>query len=99
MGETKEDFPWQTPATVAHSWGFSALENQWKSTSTMLRSLVENVSLNGNMILNIGPRANGAVPYEISQRLEEMGQWLLVNGSSIYGAQAFDLDKNMHDWA
>lgn len=98
LGETKEDFPWQTPATVAHSWGFNALENQWKSTSTLLKSLVENVSLNGNMMLNIGPRANGDVPYEITQRLEEMGRWLSVNGSSIYGAQAFDLDKNLHDW-
>lgn len=98
LGETKEDFPWQTPATVAHSWGFSATENEWKSTSTLLKALVENVSLNGNMMLNIGPRANGDVPHEISQRLKEMGQWLAVNGSSIYGAQAFDLDKSMHDW-
>lgn len=98
LGESKEDFPWQTPATVAHSWGFHAMENQWKSTTTLLKSLIGNVSLNGNMMLNIGPRANGEVPYEIAQRLEEMGQWLLVNGNSIYGAQAFDLDKNMHDW-
>ena len=98
LGETKEEFPWQTPATVAHSWGFSATENEWKSTSTLLKALIENVSLNGNMMLNIGPRANGDVPHEISQRLKEMGQWLAVNGSSIYGAQAFDLDKSMHDW-
>ena len=98
LGETKEGFPWQTPATITNSWGFNALETQWKSTSTLLRSLIENVSLNGNMMLNIGPRANGDVPYEITQRLEEMGGWLAVNGSSIYGAQAFDLDKNTHDW-
>ncbi len=98
LGETKEDFPWQTPATVVHSWGFSATENEWKSTSTLLKALIENVSLNGNMMLNIGPRANGDIPHEISQRLKEMGQWLAVNGSSIYGAQAFDLDKSMHDW-
>ena len=98
LGETKEDFPWQTPATVAHSWGFSATENEWKSTSTLLKALIENVSLNGNLMLNIGPRVNGDVPHEISQRLKEMGQWLSVNGSSIYGAQAFDLDKSLHDW-
>ncbi|SMO81627.1 alpha-L-fucosidase [Saccharicrinis carchari] len=98
LGESKENFPWQTPATVAHSWGFHAMENQWKSTSTLLNNLIGNVSLNGNMMLNIGPRANGEVPHEIAQRLNEMGQWLLVNGNSIYGAQAFDLDKNMHDW-
>jgi alpha-L-fucosidase len=49
-------------------------------------------------MLNIGPRANGDVPYEISQRLREMGDWLEVNGESIYGSQAFDLMKDQHDW-
>jgi len=98
LGSRKEEFPWQSPATVAHSWGFHALEKQWKSTTTLLQSLIGNVSLNGNMMLNIGPRANGDVPYEIEQRLLAMGKWLTVNGESIYGSQAFDLVKNQHDW-
>lgn len=98
LGSKKEEFPWQSPATVAHSWGFHALEQQWKSTTTLLQSLIGNVSLNGNMMLNIGPRANGAVPYEIEQRLLAMGDWLSVNGESIYGSQAFDLDRDQHDW-
>ncbi len=98
LGNKKEDFPWQSPATVAHSWGFHALESQWKSTTTLLQSLIGNVSLNGNMMLNIGPRANGEVPYEIEQRLLAMGEWLSVNGESIYGSQAFDLASDQHDW-
>lgn len=49
-------------------------------------------------MLNIGPRANGDVPYEISQRMLEMGKWLQINGASIYGAEAFDLNKDLHDW-
>jgi alpha-L-fucosidase len=49
-------------------------------------------------MLNIGPRANGDVPYEIEQRLLEIGEWLEINGESIYGAEAFELDGNMHDW-
>lgn len=98
LGNKKEDFPWQSPATVAHSWGFHADDSKWKSTTTLLKSLINNVSLNGNFMLNIGPRANGDVPYEIEQRLLEMGKWLHTNGESIYGAQAFDLDKNSHDW-
>jgi alpha-L-fucosidase len=98
LGSRKEEFPWQSPATVAHSWGFHALENQWKSTTTLLHSLINNVSLNGNFMLNIGPRANGEVPYEISSRILAMGDWLRVNGESIYGSQAFDLVRDQHDW-
>ncbi|QGY42573.1 alpha-L-fucosidase [Maribellus comscasis] len=98
LGDKKEDFPWQSPATVAHSWGFHSSDSQWKSTSTLLKSLINNVSLNGNFMLNIGPRANGDVPFEIQQRMLEMGEWLNVNGESIYGAEAFDLDKDLHDW-
>lgn len=98
LGSKKEDFPWQSPATVAHSWGFHSSDMQWKSTSTLLKSLIGNASLNGNFMLNIGPRANGDVPYEISNRMLEVGKWLDVNGEAIYGAEAFDLDKDQHDW-
>ncbi|MFO8000483.1 MAG: alpha-L-fucosidase [Marinilabilia sp.] len=98
LGSKKEDFPWQSPATVAHSWGFHAGDTEWKSTTTLLKSLINNVSLNGNYMLNIGPRANGHVPHEISQRLLEIGRWLDINGESIYGAEGFELDKDLHDW-
>jgi len=98
LGRHKEEFPWQSPATVAHSWGYFAGEDQWKSTTTLLRSLIGNVSLNGNLMLNIGPRANGQVPHEIETRLRAMGDWLRVNGESIYGSGAFDLAKDQHDW-
>lgn len=98
LGSNKEEFPWQSPATVAHSWGFHALDTEWKSTTTLLKSLINNVSLNGNFMLNIGPRANGEVPYEISARMLEMGRWLEVNGEAVYGAGAVDLRKDLHDW-
>ena len=98
LGSKKLDYPWQSPGTVAHSWGYHKLETQWKSTTSLLKALIGNVSLNGNYMLNIGPRANGDVPYEISQRMLYMGKWLDVNGEAIYGAQAFDLDKDQHDW-
>jgi len=98
FGNRKEEFPWQSPATVAHSWGFHATDNEWKSTTTLLKSLINNVSLNGNLLLNIGPRANGDVPNEIAQRMLEMGKWLEINGESVYGAHAFSLPKDQHDW-
>jgi len=98
LGSKKLDYPWQSPGTVAHSWGYHKQDTQWKSTTALLKALIGNVSLNGNYMLNIGPRANGDVPYEISQRMMAMGEWLDVNGEAIYGAEAFDLDKDQHDW-
>jgi alpha-L-fucosidase len=98
FGRHRLDYPWQSPGTVAHSWGFHALDERWKSTTTLLHSLINNTSLNGNFMLNIGPRSNGAVPHESVQRLEEMGQWLDVNGESIYGSGAFDLRPDLHAW-
>ena len=44
LGKYKYDYPWQTPATVAHSWGYNSSENEWKSTTSIIRSLIGNVS-------------------------------------------------------
>lgn len=98
FGDTMKDHPWQSPGTVAHSWGFHAGDTEWKSTTYLLHSLINNVSLNGNFMLNIGPRANGDVPYEIEQRLLSMGDWLDVNGGSIYGSGGIRLGRDLHDW-
>jgi alpha-L-fucosidase len=98
LGNRKSNFPWQSPATVADSWGFNRLDYDFKSTTTLLHSLISNVSLNGNFLLNIGPESNGNVPFEISQRLNETGDWLKVNGESVYGCGAFDLPANQNDW-
>ncbi len=98
MGRKVLNFPWQTPVTIAKSWGYSAYDNNWKSTTTLLHYLINNVSLNGNLLVNIGPRANGDIPFEISQRLNYIGNWLAVNGDAIYGSSAFELPPEMHDW-
>ena len=98
FGSMKLDYPWQSPGTVANSWGYHAGDSEWKSTTKLLQYLISNVSLNGNFMLNIGPRSNGDVPYEITQRLTEIGEWLVVNGESIYGSEAFDLPKDQHSW-
>ncbi len=98
LGKYKYDYPWQTPATVAHSWGYNSNENKWKSTTSILKSLIGNVSLNGNLMLNIGPNSNGSVPYEIIKRFDETGNWLNFYGKSVYNSGAFDLRNDLHDW-
>ncbi len=89
---------WETPGTIAHSWGFNALENEWKSTNQLFQSLINNVSLNGSYTLNIGPRADGSVPYEGIERLETMGKWLANYGESVYRNTGLDIRSSQHDW-
>ena len=98
FGAVYQEHPWETSGTIAHSWGYNALENQWKSTSQLLQSLIGNVSLNGGFTLNIGPRADGSVPYEGTSRLNEIGKWLAKNGESIYGCTGMELRPGQHDW-
>jgi len=89
---------WETPGTIAHSWGFNALENEWKSTNQLFQSLINNVSLNGSYTLNIGPRADGSVPYEGIERLETMGKWLANYGESVYMNTGLEIRSSQHDW-
>ena len=98
FGTSYVNHPWETPGTIAHSWGYNGQENEWKSTSQIFQSLISNVSLNGGLTLNIGPRANGVVPYESIQRLHDVGNWLKSYGTSIYGATGIPLRIGQHDW-
>ncbi|MFD1167131.1 alpha-L-fucosidase [Sphingobacterium daejeonense] len=98
FGSAYTDHIWETPGTIAHSWGFNALENEWKSTNQLFQSLINNVSLNGSYTLNIGPRADGSVPYEGVQRLEDMGECLQKYGKSVYKNKGLPIRFSQHDW-
>ena len=76
---------WETPATINDTWGFKTHDHNWKSTTQLIRNLVEIVSKGGNYLLNIGPDAEGAIPQPSVERLQAMGAWLDVHGEAIYG--------------
>ena len=90
--------PWETPGTIAHSWGYSAYEKEWKSTSQIFESLISNVSLNGGLTMNIGPRANGQIPYESITRLNDIGTWLSKYGEALYRTKGTPLRAKNFDW-
>ncbi len=98
FGAVYTSHPWATPGTIAHSWGYNGQDKDFKSTSELLKSLISNVSLNGGYTLNIGPRANGEVPYESVSRLKEIGKWLKAYGESIYGCTGLGLRADQFDW-
>ncbi|MDR2920514.1 MAG: alpha-L-fucosidase [Tannerella sp.] len=79
--------PWQTPATMMHSWGWHAKDYNWKPSQQMIGYLANNTSKGGNYLLNVGPKPDGSFPVPATRRLREIGAWMLSNNESIYGTQ------------
>lgn len=98
FGSGYKEHPWETPGTIAHSWGYNGYEKEWKSTGQLFTSLISNVALNGGFTLNIGPRADGTVPSESISRLQDLGSWLDKYGEALYGNTGIKLPVNQHDW-
>jgi alpha-L-fucosidase len=74
--------------TMNDTWGYKSYDDDWKDTRTLLHTLVDVASKGGNLLLNVGPRADGTLPAPSLSRLREMGEWMRVNGASIYGTSA-----------
>lgn len=77
-------FPWQTDTAIAkNSWSYTE-NNDFKKAKNLLCDLVDIVSKNGCLLLNVGPKADGTISPEDTAVLKEIGAWLKVNGEAIY---------------
>lgn len=95
-GVTDEDgnsLPWEACITMNNNWGYCSTDKSYKSPKQIIRKLVECVSKNGNMLLNVGPNAKGEIPDESLKILSEVGKWMKKNGSSIYNCGKADMQK------
>ncbi|MFS0840703.1 alpha-L-fucosidase [Paenibacillus sp. 1P03SA] len=93
VDEKGEVVPWEACITLNDNWGYHAADKNYKSAKQVIRTLVECVSKNGNLLLNVAPDAKGEINRETLEVLDEVGEWLRLNGDSIYGCKAADLPK------
>ena len=81
-----EDFQlWETCMTINDTWAYNMHDLNYKSADFLIRSLIEVASRGGNFLLNVGPQPDGVIQPEFQQRLRAIGDWLAINGESIYG--------------
>lgn len=86
MTETYPD-PWLCDTSIAaNSWAY-ATNLQYYSTARLIHDLVDIVSKNGCLLLNIAPAPDGTIPAEQQERLRGIGRWLQANGEAIYGTR------------
>jgi len=79
--------PWQTDDAVSYkSWGYIPRDS-FKTVKYLVNNLIDIVSKNGCLLLNIGPKPDGTIPDEAKERLLAIGKWLEVNGDAIYGTR------------
>ena len=71
--------------TINGTWGYNKNDLRYKSSTQLIRALVDAASKGGNFLLNVGPTPEGTIQPEFEERLLEIGKWLSVNGESIYG--------------
>lgn len=84
-----KSYPWQTDTAIAlNSWGYTE-NNQFKEAKDIICDLVDIVSKNGSMLLNVGPRADGTITGEEKRILLEIGKWLKINGEAVYDAEVW----------
>jgi alpha-L-fucosidase len=84
-------FFWQTDTAISkNSWGYVKPQD-YKTAGSIVGDLVDIVSKNGCLLLNIGPRPDGTIPEEEEQILLEIGRWLQVNGEAVYGTRPWEV--------
>jgi alpha-L-fucosidase len=81
-----EDFRlWETCMTINNTWAYNSNDSRFKTSTQLIRTLIDVASKGGNFLLNVGPTPEGTIQPEFEERLLAIGKWMQVNGDAIYG--------------
>lgn len=78
---------WEAAITLNDNWGYHATDRAWKSVAQVVRTLLDVRSEGGNLLLNVGPRADGTIPEESRQTLRALGHWMSRHGTALRETQ------------
>ena len=90
--------PWLSCITMGTAWQFQPTNDRYKSGTKLIELLIEARSKGGSLLLNIGPKANGAVADEQENRLREMAAWYFINKEAIDSVRPWVINRENNTW-
>ena len=87
--ESEIPHPWEECRGIGHSFGYNRAETleDYATARELIELLVDTVARGGNLLLDVGPTADGRIPVISEERLQQIGNWLRINGDGIYGTR------------
>ena len=89
--------PWETCMTMGRQWAYKP-DDEYKSVTELVHNLVKIRAMGGNYLLNVGPKADGALPQPQVEILKGLAEWMDVNGEAIHGVRGWKTHREGDAW-